>query len=225
MKDIVFLDIDNTLLDFHACAQASLIPAFESAGLAFLPEYIPTFHKVNDALWRQIEDGVLTREGLYAVRFFRLFEALGLSGDGDAAEVNFRRALAESAEPVAGAHALLRHLYPRYTLCAASNSLHLQQVKRLSRAGMLPYFTHLFTSEMLGVAKPDPAFFEAAFRLLDNPPKETCILIGDSLTADIRGGAAAHIRTCWYNPRGRTEPLDCPPTYTVKSLDEIRTFL
>lgn len=225
MKETVFLDIDNTLLDFHACAQASLVPAFASVGLRFLPDYIPVFHEVNDALWRQIEDGKLTREGLYAVRFHRLFAALGLSGDGDRAETEFRRAIAVSAEPVEGAHALLRYLYPRYTLCAASNSLHLQQVKRLTRAGMLPYFTHLFTSEMLGVAKPDPAFFEAAFRILGNPPKESAILIGDSLTADIRGGAAYGIRTCWYNPRGMTEPLDRKPTYTVKTLAEIQEFL
>jgi FMN phosphatase YigB (HAD superfamily) len=90
---------------------------------------------------------------------------------------------------------------------------------------MLPYFTHLFTSEMLGVAKPDPAFFDAALRVLGNPTRESCILIGDSLTADIRGGAAAHIRTCWYNPKDKSEPLAPKPTYTVKSLDEIRAFL
>ena len=225
MKETVFLDIDNTLLDFHAGAQASLVPAFASAGLAFLPSYIPVFHEVNDALWHRIEDGTLTREELYAVRFWRLFEALGLSGDGDIAEATFRAALAESAEPVEGAHALLRYLYPRYVICAASNSLHRQQVKRLTRAGMLPYFTHLFTSEMLGIAKPDAGFFEAAFARLGNPPKENCILVGDSLTADIRGGEAFGIRTCWYNPKGQAAPPDPKPTYTVRTLAKIREIL
>lgn len=225
MYTTLFLDIDNTLLDFHACAEASLVPAFASQGLAFQKDYLPTFHEVNDALWRQIEDGTLTREGLYAVRFPKLFAALGLSGNGAEAESVFRAALAESAEPVTGAHALLRYLYPKYVLCAASNSIHIQQVKRLSRAGMLPYFTWLFTSEMLGVSKPSVGFFDAAFAYLPGTQKQQVMLIGDSLTADIRGGAAYGIDTCWYNPKGKSVLLDCPPTHTVATLDEICKIL
>ena len=225
MYRVILLDIDNTLLDFHAGAQDALSPAFAEQGLAFRAEYMPIFHEINDALWRQIEDGSMTREQLYAVRFHRIFARLGIKGDGDRAESTFRRALAESAVPVAGAHALLRHLYPRYMLCAASNSIHAQQVRRLRLAGMLPYFTHIFTSEKLGYAKPAPDFFSAILSRLGGISPRKTLLVGDSLTADIRGGIDCGIPTCWYNPQGKSAPLDCRPDLTVSRLADLHEIL
>ena len=224
MIKTVLLDIDNTILDFHASAYAALTDAFAEQGIAFSPAYRPIFDEINNALWRRIEDGTLTREQLYEERFVRVFAALGIDADGGMAEKTFRRRIAETAFPVAGAIDLLRYLYPRYRLAVASNSVHTQQVNRLRLAGMLPYFTHLFTSEKIGVAKPDPAFFSAILTTLALPPEEV-ILIGDSLNADIHGGITAGIQTCWYNPSGEPTDPATPPDYTVKTLGEIKGIL
>ena len=34
--------------------------------------------------------------------------------------------------------------------------------------------------------------------------KETTLIIGDSLTSDIKGGNNLGIKTCWYNPKRKT---------------------
>ena len=33
------------------------------------------------------------------------------------------------------------------------------------------------------------------------------MIVGDSLTSDIRGGNHAGIRTCWYHPGGRDDTM------------------
>ncbi len=225
MYTTLFLDIDNTLLDFHACSHASLQTTFSACGLAFTDAVFPVFEEVNNALWREVELGTLTREELHAVRFPRLFARLGVAGDGVAAERLFRSGLAESHVEVPGATALLRYLYPRYRLCAASNSARAQQLRRLYLAGMLPYFSRVFVSEDMSCEKPRPGFFDGCFARLPGVRREQVLLIGDSLSADIRGGADSGLRTCWYNPDHLPLPSDVRPEYTVSSLAEICSFL
>ena len=60
----VFLDVDNTLLDFHACARASMAEGLAERGVAFREEMFETFTRVNNGLWLALERGELTREEL-----------------------------------------------------------------------------------------------------------------------------------------------------------------
>ena len=47
------------------------------------------------------------------------------------------------------------------------------------------------------------------------------LVVGDSLSSDIRGGINAGLATCWYNPHGKPVPADMKIDYVVRSLDEI----
>ena len=221
----VFLDVDNTLLDFHACARASMAEGLAERGVAFTEEMFETFTRVNNGLWLALERGELTREELHRVRFARIFSLLGLELDGVAFEALFREKLDRAAEPVPGAMELLRYLAGKYTVCAASNAVQTQQRSRLEKAGMLPYLTELLTSGRIGADKPGRAFFEGCFALLPGARPSETIMIGDSLTADVRGARDFGLVTCWYNPAGDPAPDGLRPDYTVRSLDEIRAFL
>jgi 2-haloacid dehalogenase len=226
MTTTVFLDIDNTLLDFRKCADASLQKGFAEFSLPWTEDFIPLFHTLNSALWRQLEEGIFpNRQALLDVRFERIFAAAGITCDGRAFEARFQRLLSESCEPVDGALDILRYLAGKYTICAASNSSLDQQLRRLGDAGMLPYFTHVFVSEEAGLAKPAPAFFRWCFDRLDGVKKEDTIMIGDSLTADVAGAEAFGIRCCWFNPAGDECSPDIRPWKTVRSLAEIRDIL
>ena len=221
----VFLDVDNTLLDFHACAGASMAEGLAEHGVVFTEEMFETFTRVNNGLWLSLERGELTQEELYRVRFARIFSELGLELDGAEFEVLFRKKLDRAAEPVPGALEILRYLAAGYTVCAASNAPQAQQLARLEKAGMLPCLTELLTSERIGAEKPGRAFFEGCFALLPEAKPEETIMIGDSLTADILGARDFGLVTCWYDPAGDSAPSGFRPDYVVRSLDEIRSFL
>ena len=226
MFTTVFLDVDNTLLDFHKCSLASLRQGFADFGLTWTEDFPTTFHTVNDGLWRQLEAGEIpSRKALFDIRFDRIFEAAGIHCDGKAFETRFQQLLGESHEPVEGALELLQYLSGKYTLCAASNSAYQHQLHRLEAAGMLPYFTHVFVSEEAGITKPDPGFFRWCFEKLGNPHKDSVVMIGDSLTADVAGCVNFGIACCWFNYEGRPVPEDIRAWKVVNSLAEIKEIL
>ena len=205
---LILIDIDNTLLDFDAYIRQTMEEGFAHFGLRpYEPWMYDVFHRENNKLWRQIEEGTLTFPELEKIRWNNVFAALDMDFDGPTFERYFRAALHESAIPVPGARELLDALRGRYTLAAASNGPYEQQLHRLEIGGMKPYFDYFFISEHAGAAKPAPAFFDYAFRELNENrsvpilPQET-LIIGDSLSSDIAGGLQYGMKTCYYRRSG-----------------------
>lgn len=225
----IFIDIDNTLLDFDGYVRQTMEQGFAHFGLpAYTPEMYPVFQRENTRLWHRIEAGTLTFQELEKVRWNNVFAALGFDFDGVVFEKYFRAALYDSAIPVAGAYDLLEHLHRRYTLAVASNGPYLQQLHRLEIAGMKGYFRHFFISEALGASKPAEAFFRAAFQQIresdgDAPRPEECVIIGDSLTSDMAGGRQYGMRTCYYRRPGAAACDDVD--WQVEELREILEIL
>ena len=198
MIKAVWIDIDNTLLDFDAYVRDALRTGFERFHLGcFSEEMMPVFHRENGKLWRQIEEGTLTFEELQKIRFRNVFRALGVEGDGPAFEKYFREYIHEYALPVRGAVDMVKALEGRFILCTASNGPYEQQIHRMEISGMNHYFRHHFISERLGASKPSRAFFEAGMQemnrrqlelgLKELKPEEV-LMLGDSLTSDMAGG-------------------------------------
>ena len=126
---------------------------------------------------------------------------------------------------VPGAPELLRVLAPRYELYLASNGASFVQRRRLESAGITGYFQGIFLSEEVGADKPQRAFFEACFASIPHFQKETALMVGDSLTSDIRGGKNAGIRTCWFAPQGQPSRPDIRPDYRICALEELPALL
>lgn len=224
----ILIDVDNTLLDFNKCAEFSMCQTFEHFGMKFDHSMFSHFLDINNYLWGEIEQGRLTKDELYKIRwdmiFKRIEEVSGVNpaaatgdtdvgiaytgtADNDTADIIsgaqfekiFLEYLASGSEPVDGAHRLLEYLSEKYIVCIASNAPYEQQVKRLQSADMLHYIDKLFISEQIGYAKPSKKFFDACMAQLPGiSPKET-VIIGDSLTADIGGGIEYGLTTCWFN--------------------------
>ena len=117
MIKAVFIDIDNTLLDFNKCALWSMKKSFEDYNLNFKEQMFDTFNLVNNRLWLEIEKGKLTKEELYACRWNMIFAILGIDVDGVQFENVFYSYLTESAEPVDGALETLKYLSGKYIVC------------------------------------------------------------------------------------------------------------
>ena len=227
MIKTVFLDIDNTLICFRKCGKVALKTAFINNGIEFKEEYAPIFFCVNDGLWDLVEKGKLTREGIYAVRFKKVLEALKIETEVPFSDIEkeFRNTIHNVAECVDGAKELIEYLAKKYRLCVASNSIYEQQVNRLKIAGLFEYFDKIFVSENIGFSKPQKQFFERCFSQLgDLKPSET-VMIGDSLTADISGAHDFGMQTIWYNHLHLPIPQKKNYDYLVDSLLEIKNIL
>lgn len=235
MIKAVLFDVDNTLLDFDAYVRESIKNGFREFGLGDYDDTMfDTFTEINNRLWRQIEQGSITYSALYANRWNLIFEALGVSFDGERFETYFREQLFDNAIPIDGAIKILRYLEGRYLLCVASNGPYEQQLNRLKVGGMLPFFSKCFISEKIGASKPSKAFFLHALSEINAElekrgeaalnPKEI-LMVGDSLTSDIAGALGVGFQTCFFDKHQKGETGDLPIDHVIGKLEELSSFL
>ena len=175
---VLFLDIDNTLLDFDAAASWAMEQCFQKAGLEYKSDMFAAFTEENNKIWQRIERKELTMDDLFYVRWQAILGHLGLEADGVEMEKEFRILLNLSAVPVDGAEEILTYLKEKdYCLCAASNGPYGQQINRLKKVDMLKYFAHCFVSEKVGADKPGKAFFDGCMKELPGVCPEECMMI------------------------------------------------
>jgi FMN phosphatase YigB (HAD superfamily) len=90
---------------------------------------------------------------------------------------------------------------------------------------MAAWFDAVIVSSEVGVSKPHAGIFDAAFTALGAPERGTTVMIGDSLTSDIAGGAAYGLDTVWYNRRGIDAGPSAPITHEIRDLNELPSLL
>jgi 2-haloacid dehalogenase len=61
-------------------------------------------------------------------------------------------------------------------------------------------------------------YFDYCFLRIENFIPEEAIIIGDSLSSDIKGGNNAGITTCWFNPDRKINNTDAKVDYEIHSL-------
>lgn len=226
MYKFIFLDLDDTVLDFTAAEDAALPKAFREVGIEPTVDLIARYKEINIAEWERYERGEISRETVLTERYNILFAEYGISLPGTVAEDAYRKYLGIGHYFVPGAVELLDYLKSKdYRLFIASNGVAATQDSRLDSARIRPYFEAIFISETTGFHKPEKEYFDYCFAHIPGFDPNQALLIGDSLTSDIRGGKIAGIDTCWFNPRRKTAPAELKPDYTITTLKELESIL
>ena len=226
MIKYVFLDIDDTLLDFGKAEAAAIKKTFERIGVPATPEVISRYSQINDEHWARLERRELTREQVLVQRFDALFEELGIKNvPSEMAQASYEYLLGIGHYFVDGAPELLEALKGRYELYIVSNGTASVQDGRLESAGIAPYFKGIFISERVGADKPSREFFERVFSEIEGFERDKAIIVGDRLSSDILGGINAGISTCWFNPKGLPRSGDIVPEHEIHALSELPELL
>lgn len=224
-KPFVFLDLDNTILDFNWAERKALTAALKEAGVEATPELLERYREINRRHWELLEDGVLTREQVLVRRFQSLFEERGIAASAERVGDRYEALLAYGYRFLPGAEELLRILSGKYRLYLASNGSAPVQAARIESSGIRGFFDGIFISEELGADKPSREYFDRCIAQIPGFDPDLAIIVGDSLTSDIRGGINAGIRTCWYNPQGLPLDRDVEPDHEIRSLLELPELL
>ena len=223
--DFVLFDADNTLFDFDRAEHEALKGVLAAHGYPTDPATLEVYLAVNRDLWARFDRGEVTQAYLVVERFAAFVRAMG--GHDDPAQFNrdYLDRLARGAFLLPGAEALCRALAPRCTLAIVTNGVARAQRGRFERSPLAGLISHLFISEELGAAKPDPAFFDAVLRALGGPDRDRVLMVGDNLATDVRGGLEAGLPTAWYNPRGLPNPTPWVPAWTVESYPQLEALI
>lgn len=229
--DLILFDADGTLFDFHRAEREAIRTTFADFSLEFEPElHGAIYTEVNHAIWKEFEKGLISGEDLAHERFRRYFVRLTDLGDlsrpvadvdaGRFAEGYLRR-LGEGAYLLPGAQEIVELLREHARLAIITNGFAQVQRSRFSRTAMVRHFEEVFISGEMGSQKPSPEYFEAVFDRFSDVPANRMLIVGDSLSSDIRGGQNVGVDTCWFNPERQSLGSASPPTYHIQSLAEI----
>ncbi len=223
MIQTVFLDLDDTIMDFRRAEAEALKRALQTMDVAPTEDVISRYSAINKAQWELLEQKKITRPQLLLRRFEILYHELGLVRSPAKTQEYYGEFLSRSHWLLPGAEELLKTLHGTYHLYLASNGTGPIQDRRIRDSGIGKYFHDIFISDYLGVNKPAKAFFDRCFARIPGFDLEKAIMVGDSLTSDMQGGIHAGLKTCWFNPGGKTTTL--PIDYEIHDLSELPGLL
>lgn len=221
----VLFDLDDTLFDFHKAEKIALTKTLVHFGIDPTEETLALYSTINAAHWKRLELGEISREEVKVGRYRELFETIGVECDPVKATAYYESMLAIGHYFMPGAPELLEELYRKYRLYIVSNGTAKVQEGRIGSSGIAKYMEGIFISQILGANKPDKQFFDICFAEIPDFSLSETVIIGDSLSSDIKGGINAGITTVWFNPKGIENNNDIKPDYTIKELSEVPGLL
>lgn len=222
----ILFDADDTLFDFKRAEHEAVKDVLALVGLPYTDEIISKYSEINKGYWKMLERGEITKKDLFVARWKSFLDFYGLT-DADAKMIanHYLTMLSQKCYLLDGAEELCEKLCGKFRLFIVTNGYAVVQHGRFDKSPIRKYFEDMFISEEMGAEKPTKAYFDAVFSRIPDFDPEKSVIIGDSLSSDIKGGINAGIDTCWYNPEGKNAPEGMNITYTVSKLSEIEDIV
>lgn len=227
MIKVILWDVDGTLLDFEKAEYAAMKICFNTFGLGeCTDEMIERYAEINKRYWERLERGEVTRQQVLTCRFEEFFQEEGIMTEC-AAEFNleYQRQLGENVFFCDNSYELVKNLRGQVKQYAVTNGSKIAQDGKLNKSGLINLFDDVFISEVVGVEKPGVEFFDHVWSVIGRYTPDEVMIVGDSLTSDIKGGNNAEILCCWYNPKGLPNNKGVRVDYEISHLNEIGEIL
>lgn len=232
----IFLDLDDTIWDFHANSKEAIHDVFYAEKLddyfADFEGFYSKYSERNLELWSQYGHGLISKDFLIVERFLHLLKEAGINDETLALKMNSDYLDFLATKTILKSHALELLDFcvsQKLPMTIISNGFTEVQFRKLRSSNIEHYFSHVVLSEAAGSLKPDSAIFNHALRL-NNAKAEEALMIGDSFDADIVGAVNAGIDALFLNNTGKKFEIP-EKVIEIKSLEEAiehlggRTFL
>lgn len=221
MYDLLIFDADHTLWDFDKAEKEAIKYLFVDIGEEFKETYLEIYRKINFKLWKRFELNELTQSEIKLDRFRLFFEALEINTNYEIHAEKFLEYLSKGQDLLSGAFDLIDDLAKRYKLALLTNGISKVQHPRYENSEIYGYFKAFVVSGDIGINKPSAKIFDLTIEKCGIIDRNKVLMIGDSLTSDIKGGLNAKINTCWFNPNKIKNNSDILPKFEIHELNEL----
>jgi len=223
----IFFDLDHTLWDFDKNSELCFQQIFKEQQLtldvdSFLKEYIP----INFKYWKFFREEKITKAELRYQRLKETFDVLSYKITDELIHKiaeDYIKYLSDYNNLLDDAIPVLDYLSKKYTLHIITNGFKEVQHLKLKNSAIKKYFEVIVTSECVGVKKPNPKIFEYALSQVQTQA-QNCIMIGDSLEADILGAQNLGIKPIYLDVY-KKEKNKQNEFITIHSLIELKQYL
>lgn len=230
----ILWDVDGTLLDFLYAQRIAIVGCLEKIGVTATDEMVSRYSAINDSYWKKLELGLVTKEELHVRRFTDWFDEYGITGvDVDAFRKEYLDTLSNTYRYIDDSLEICKSLKGKLRQYVITNGVTSVQENKLRISGFYDLMDDIFISEQIGTPKPKAEFFDYCLEAMDGLAREELLIVGDSLTSDIKGGVQYGIPTCWYRQPGylENEPgmrevyENFTPDYEISHLQELYHIL
>ncbi len=196
--------------------------AFRTQGFEYSDEHLArAFRASEDAMAVDPAVRLMGLESSLRRQAGLMLASLGLPAE-PGTEAATRFLVAETRDFLARNAAVLRLLKERYRLGILSN-FNGNLERTLRDEGLRPLVHGVFDSDVVGLRKPDPAFFRYALDALETEP-QAAAMIGDSVDMDLRPARDLGMATVWVREPTRPAPGFCPD-FTLRNFRDLSTLL
>jgi len=206
VKHLIF-DLDHTLWDFDRNSKLAYAQIFDELDLGLdLERFITVYEPLNLKFWRRFRESEITKEELRYQRLKSTFDNCSFSVEDELINQiadayleylpNYNHLFPDCIE-------VLEQLRKHYEIHLLTNGFEEVQMRKLKESKLSHLFTVVLTAERAGFKKPDYRIFEMVVKEISAAKKE-CVMIGDSLEADILGARNAGLNTVWFNNTGKS---------------------
>ena len=195
----LLLDFDNTLVDSDEATRSAFFDILSDYKFVVDESCYLVYKRINKGLWSDFEDGIITAQDLRFRRFNDFFEYkgwdTGICGD---LSVHYLDYLVKYTELQEGYLDCLQRLSRKYEMKIITNGFKDVQYRRLEKVDILGLFKSVVVADVVGVAKPNSAYFEYTYQLMpEKPQKSEVLVVGDNLKSDVLGAKKYGFHTCW----------------------------
>lgn len=224
MVEFLFIDLDDTILDFKKAEHVAVKKTLADFGVEPTEAVCSRYSIINQQHWEAMERKEMTRQQVLVGRFAVLFQELGVDVDAAECSQQYTKNLSIGHYFLPGAREAVEALSKKYKLYMTSNGTAWVQRSRLESADIEKFFLDIFISQEIGYNKPAPEYFAGCFAKIPDFDPAKAMIVGDSLSSDILGGKNAGIATCWVNPKHKSAG-DIVPDYEIEDLTQLENLL
>lgn len=220
-------DIDGTLLNFEKSEKYAIKKCFEIFSVGeCTDEMVARYSLINRKYWEMLEKGKITKPQVLRLRFEEFFQTEGIAFDRvDDFNKEYQVRLGDKVFFSDNALETVTSLKGKVRQYAVTNGTAVAQNRKLTRSGLIKVFDNVFISDEIGFEKPTAEFFDSVQKEIGVFKRDEVMIIGDSLTSDMKGGNNADILCCWYNPLSLENKSETRIDYEIKDIGEVFDIL
>ena len=220
-KHILF-DMDGTLFDFEKAEITAFEKTFIQLGQKELIAKHDLYEEINFSFWKLLEKGRISGAELRIKRFEEFLKSVNCKLDAKIVSEIYIAHLGNGTFLMPNAVEIINYFrLNNIKLSIITNGLKDVQISRIEKSGLKTNFEHIFISEIIGVAKPDKRYFDFVTNILSNK-KDELLIVGDSITSDIKGGVDYGIDTVWFNYAKKKNTTRISAKYQIDNLVQLK---
>ncbi|MFY0644766.1 MAG: YjjG family noncanonical pyrimidine nucleotidase [Bacteroidia bacterium] len=224
----IFFDLDHTLWDFEANAEATLRELYDYYDIvnrtdSSVDVFIQTYSRVNNRYWALYRKQQVSKADLRVQRFTDTFAEVGIERADIPKGIweHYIEICPTKTQLMAGAKETLDYLSQNHKLHLITNGFEETQHRKLKNTKLEQYFQSLTISEVVGSQKPSPYIFKQAL-LNAGLTAEESTYVGDNFEADVQGGINAGWQVFWLNETNSHPDFTHPKLVRIKKLLELK---